>query len=119
MTADEVLARLAEQARASVIDFVALNSTGTFITLNEEALRARGHLVKKVSTSEGKTNSVAIELYDGQTALLNIGKHLGLFKDQQTNFDIDMDSLTDEQLERIANGEDPVHVLATSGEGEA
>ena len=32
---------------------------------------------------------------------------------------IDVSKLTDEQLERIANGEEPMHVLATTGQGGA
>lgn len=79
MDADEVLARLSEQARANIRDFIHIDPDGAFITLDEEALRTRGHLVKKISTSQGKTSSVSIELYDGQAALVQLGKHLKLF----------------------------------------
>ena len=36
---------------------------------------------------------------------------------QNTNLDLDVGMLTDEQLERIANGEDPLNVLATPSTG--
>ena len=35
-------------------------------------------------------------------------------KGANTNLDIDLGQLSDEQLERIAAGEDPIHVLASS-----
>ena len=35
-------------------------------------------------------------------------------KQQSENLNIDMGQLTDDQLQRIANGEDPIHVLATT-----
>lgn len=36
-----------------------------------------------------------------------------------TNLDLDLGVLSDEQLERIAAGEDPVHVLATTSSGKS
>jgi len=38
---------------------------------------------------------------------------------KNTNLNIDLNELTDEQLERIASGEDPAHVLAVTGRGGA
>ena len=45
-------------------------------------------------------------------ALELLGKHLDLFSDRLTRLSIDMSTLSDEQLERIAGGEDPLSVLA-------
>lgn len=122
MSAEEVTARLTEQARGNMEDFLRFNELEdeagqkrtTFARLDLLAARDAGklHLVKSLSwTKEG----VRIELYSAKDALDSIAKTLGMFKDQSTNLNIDLDSLTDEQLERIANGEDPAHVLATSG----
>ncbi len=122
MTAEEVTARLTEQARGNMEDFLRFNELEdeagqkrtTFARLDLPAARDAGklHLVKSLSwTKEG----VRIELYSAKDALDSIAKTLGMFKDQSTNLNIDLDSLTNEQLERIANGEDPAHVLATSG----
>jgi phage terminase small subunit len=77
MTADEVLSRLADQARSSMADF--LNETGR---IDLELARKNGklHLVKSRSvTKEGER----IELYSAQEALALLGKHHGLFVDRQ------------------------------------
>ena len=113
----EVLGRLSQMARASLTDIVVLDRTGHIAGYRPEALREYGHLIKKFSSSEGKTDSVGVEAYDAQSALDKLARILGLYKDQSTNLNIDLSQLNDEQLERIANGEDPVHVLATSSEG--
>ena len=50
-------------------------------------------------------------------ALELLGKHLGMFADR--NLDIDVTALSTEALRRIANGEDPIKVVLTSGQGGA
>lgn len=42
-----------------------------------------------------------------------------IYGDRSTNLNLDMSRLTTQQLERIANGEDPAIVLATPGDGRA
>lgn len=112
MTANEVLWRLAEQARANMADFV-----NEFGGVNWQAVQEQGHLVKKTAKTEGeKSTSERIELYDAQSALDKLARTHNLYKDQSQVINIDVGSLTDEQLERIAAGEDALHVLATSGE---
>lgn len=74
MTADEVLIRLAEQARSEQSRY--LTSEG----INLEMLIAdgRAHLVKGIKeTKYGRE----IEFYDAQAALVHIGKHHKLFTD--------------------------------------
>jgi phage terminase small subunit len=97
MSAEEVVARLADHARASADDFISIyesplhDITGKpvldtegkpivryFPSLNIEKARERGmlHLVKKVAyTAHGPS----VELYDAQAALTLLGKHHGLF----------------------------------------
>ncbi len=112
MTAEEVTARLTEQARGSMEDFLYFKDGYCRPDLNAARDAGKLHLLKSASwTKEG----VRVELYSAKDALDSIAKTLGMFKDQSTNLNIDLDSLTDEQLERIANGEEPAHVLATSG----
>ncbi len=113
----EVLGRLSQMARVNLADIVILDRSGHISGYRQEALREQGYLIRKVSSSEGKTDSVGIEVYDAQSALDKLARVLGLYKNESTNLNIDLSQLNDEQLERIANGEDPVHVLATSGEG--
>lgn len=95
MSADEVLARLAAQARSSMGDFVRITNgvpSFDFETANEQN---RMPLIKKLKT---KTKSyvmgedeekvvtetdVEIELYDAQSALVHLGRHHKLFTDRQ------------------------------------
>ncbi len=72
MSANEVLARLSEQARVSMKDFV-LPGTAN---LDVAALQAKGHLVKSISHTR---YGVRIELHDGQAALIQMGKAHNLF----------------------------------------
>jgi hypothetical protein len=74
MAADEVLFRLAQQARVSMADF--MNERGG---LDIEKVRVHGHLVHKLTpTKYGDT----IELVDNQAALVQIGRALGIFTDK-------------------------------------
>lgn len=81
MSANEVLYRLTEQARGTMEDFVtpALDS----ISLIKAESRGRLHLVKKFTHTVGeKSEHTAIELYDAQAALVQLGRAHGLFKDK-------------------------------------
>lgn len=86
MEADEILARLSEQARINIGDFFTrlegpevLGKPGSVWFLDMEKVRARGHLIKKIKFY--KEGDVEIELHDGQAALVHLGKHAGLFKE--------------------------------------
>jgi len=87
MEADEVLERLAEQARINIYEFInldyAIDDEGNEVarySLNWEAVKEKGHLIKTItSTSKGHPK---IELHDGQTALIHLGKHHRLFVDR-------------------------------------
>lgn len=76
MSADEVLMRLAEQARGDISDFI--RSHGA---IDWDAVHAKGYLVKKIRHTSGKES--AIELHDAQAALEKIGRAHGLFIDRQ------------------------------------
>jgi phage terminase small subunit len=117
MTADEALDRLSQQARGDIGDFA-----GVVRTPQDAGSHPQSHLIHKLKTRGRKnkdgtvTVTTEIELYNSQTALQLIGKHYGLFVDRhaQTNLNIDLSTLTDKQLERIRNGEDPA-IVATTG----
>lgn len=111
----ETLGRMSEMGRVNIYDFVELGEDGHITGLKKEALEKFGYLVKKITSSEGKTNSIGIEMYGGQSAIEWIGKHLGLVNDRSTRMNVDLSNLTDEQLRRLSAGEDLLHVLATSG----
>lgn len=75
MPADEVLARLAEHARGNIGAFIATNDDGVpsgFSLSNDRPL----HMVKKVTVTE---KGWSFEMYDAQAALVHLGKHHGLF----------------------------------------
>lgn len=89
MTADEVLARLAKHARGSMADFLNVNANGATIDLVKAAESEQLDIVRKFTQTtkrygETEIEEVTIDLYDAQSALLNMGKHLDLFSDKLT-----------------------------------
>lgn len=83
MSADEVLVRLAEQARGSMDDFVSFRDGVKLPLLDLEKAHKAGKfaLVKKLKyTDQG---GVEFELYDAQAALVQLGKAHKLFTDRQ------------------------------------
>lgn len=80
MSADEVLLRLADQARATMDDFI--DPERGEVDLARAAARGKLHLVKKFSRSTGKVETVTIELHDAQAALVQLGRHHKLFTDR-------------------------------------
>ena len=108
MSANEVLARLADEARASIADFLMPDS----LLIDPEKVHELGHLVKSLTyDAQGRPKIV---LHDAQSAKQLIGRNLGMFKETSTSINIDLSQLTIDQLERIAKGEDVYHVLATT-----
>lgn len=90
MTADEVLLRLAEQARADFSDFIDPATYGKpTISLKRALEQGKGRLVKKISTTK---TTVSLELHDSQNALIQLGRAHGLF--------VDKTALTDPSGER-------------------
>ncbi len=76
MSADEVIERLGEQARAEYSKY--LEDDGT-IDIKSLLAAGKGHLIKStVPTKEGNR----IEFYDGQSALITLAKHHGLLTDR-------------------------------------
>lgn len=116
MGANEVLARLAQHARASMADFIEVDDEGK-PDIDLSAAKEHGllHMIKKVEIEPTRFGTTyAIEVYDAQAALVHLGRHHGLFKDRDPS-DIlkylDLTKLSDEQLERLSNGEDIYKVL--------
>lgn len=107
MGSTEVLGRLSDQARGDISQFVTVkqvpavfifpgskdekddedegSTTGPVemvqvVELNWDEIRKNGHLIKSITNTK---YGPRIELYDGQDALVNVGRHLKLFTDQQ------------------------------------
>lgn len=74
MEADEALARLSQHARADIAPYLLENGEP-----NWEAVRAAGHLVKKVA--KGRMGWT-VELHDAQTALITILKKYGMLTER-------------------------------------
>lgn len=80
MSANEVLIRLAEQARADIADFVDVWDGGFKINIEKALKNGKGHLIRKIGFNQyGKPE---IELHNQQSALQMIGKVHGLFTDK-------------------------------------
>ena len=77
MSADEVLMRLGEQARSEQTAY--LNTDGT-IDLEKLIEDVKAHLVK--GTKWDKDGNLIVEFYDAQSALVHVGKHCRIFKDE-------------------------------------
>lgn len=75
MQADEVLLRLAEQARGLPKEY--FHPDGS---LNAAAIVTadKTHLIKRTKQTR---DGLEVELYDAQRALVDIGRHLSLFTD--------------------------------------
>lgn len=78
MSADEVLTRLADQARGSMEDFIGTGEDGTVIGLDFAKAKTAGklHLIRAVAFGK---DSDRLELYDAQAALVRLGEGHGLF----------------------------------------
>lgn len=72
MSADEVLARLSQQASVDISDF--LNEHGG---INWQAVKEQGYLIKSIIHEKGKQSRLV--LHDSQRALELMGKHHRLF----------------------------------------
>lgn len=91
MKADENLQRLSDQARINISEFVSEktryvydkdgNEIGEYqvFELNWDQVKKRGHLIKSITNTQWGPR---IELYDGQTALIQIGKALGVLTER-------------------------------------
>ena len=80
MSRDEVVIRLAEQARADLADFVTTWDGGFKIDVEKAIRLGKSHLIRKIGFNQyGKPE---IELHNQQAALLAIGKIHSLFTDR-------------------------------------
>ncbi len=92
MQADEVLTRLAEQARGEVGQYLTENGKLDFAKLIADG---KQHLVKSVKDTQW---GLAIEFYDAQSALVHIGRHHGLFTD---NVAFDLSKMSDDEIAKL------------------
>jgi phage terminase small subunit len=114
MGADEVLTRLAEQARASIEGFLQFPKRGRKPALDLKQAQKDGllHLVKKLRyNAQGQ---IEIELHDAQAALQLIGRHHGLFADDKVvtlKLEKELETVLN-TLEKVLPNDDYQRVLA-------
>jgi phage terminase small subunit len=90
LSANEVLARLAEHARADYKDFISVSANGD-VAVDMAKADGKTHLIKKVTqrrtirtTKDSQIDEtvLSLELHDAQAALVQIGRHHKLFTDK-------------------------------------
>jgi phage terminase small subunit len=105
--------RLAMQQNVQPTDRVLHTATARRATarldLMEAGRRGKLQLIKEYRID--KDGATTIKLYDAQKPLELLGKHQGLFGDDNILKYIDLTKLSDEQLARIRDGDDPIAVL--------
>jgi hypothetical protein len=91
----------------------------------EDATRMRQSALEKHLVQRAFIRNKALKEGDKRLAfdiLRDESKLLDLYHsptNKNINIDIDLDELTNDQLERIADGDDPLVVIATSGKSQA
>lgn len=90
LSANEVLARLAEHAKIDYKDFLSVAANGD-VALDMVKAEGKTHLIRRVSqrhtirtTKDSQTDEtvMSLELHDAQAALVQIGKYHKLFTDK-------------------------------------
>ena len=122
MPASEVLARMTRIARSTIADVLRLPLTGKDVagdkpidpsgwSLDLSKAQATGaiDLVRRIKDGE---YGPEVELYSAYDALVKLGEHYKLWgKGSDILKLIDLAKLSDAQLDRLAEGEDPYKVL--------
>lgn len=117
MGADEVLVRLAEQARSDMADFISIRAGLPFVDLEKAERAGKLRLLKKFRIT-GK--GVEIELYDAQTALVQLGKATGALKDDSAKVDVyvDLSDAKNRLAQLIGEGADAGNAAEVAGGAE-
>jgi hypothetical protein len=104
MPAEELLGRLADQARGPSQYLNTITGTDVVVDVDGLLRDGKGHLIKAAKyTDKGQP---IIEFYDAQAALVNLGRNLKLFTDK-TESTIDERQLNDaieRELAKLAGG---------------
>ncbi|KKN20252.1 hypothetical protein LCGC14_0937470 [marine sediment metagenome] len=114
MSEAEALALISDIARGDMGDFADVLSLADLAKLDKSRLVKKATFHYSINEDGTITGRLMIDLHDAQKALELILKHHGAFAadNKHQNLNIDMSDLTDEQLKRIADGEDPLNVIS-------
>lgn len=99
MAANEVLVRLAEQARGEASRYLRTRADGEpWIDIESAIEDGKAHLIKGISRD--KHGNVVVETYDAHAALVDLGRVHKLFTDK-SEVTHDLSRLTDAELDAI------------------
>ena len=107
--AEEELARV---AFSNLRDYVEWTATSITLKASDGLSDEKAGAVAEVSRTQ---HGLRIRLHSKLEALHLLGKHLGLFNNRNENLNVDLEALSDSQLQRIIDGEDVFSVLAHPG----
>lgn len=103
LASNEVLARLADMARASIADVATVDEESGTIRFDWRRARREGklHLIAELAFTEAGPK---VKLHDAQAALVQLGRYHGLFKDRHVvEFDpVEAAESLDHKLVRFA-----------------
>lgn len=115
MGADEVIYRISEMARFNPGDFFDVayqidneGNSHPVVSMNWEKIKKKGWLLRKI---EPTNYGMKIEGYSALEALGHLAKVLGIEKEHQVRWNVDLSKLSDDQLARLIMGEDPQVVI--------
>lgn len=106
ITQDQVLRELAKIGFANILDYVRITADGAPFVDMSAIDRDKGAAIQEVNVEEVKerdgddtvnVRKVKFKLHDKKGALVDIGKHLGMFVNLNMNLD-PLESMSDEQL---------------------
>lgn len=80
VSADRVLAELAEIAFADIFDYIKITKNNNVVFREMEIMKSNGGAIQEISTSKGKTKTKKIKLHDKLKALDMIMKHLEMYE---------------------------------------
>lgn len=107
VTQERVMQEYARLAFSDMRNYATWGAGGVTLRESDTLTPDSSAAVAEVSESDG---SLKFKLHDKRGALDSVAKILGMMTERTVN--IDIHDLTIEELERIANGEDPISVLA-------
>ncbi len=121
MSADEAVKLLSDMARADIGKFAEAKGNGWIFDMEKAKKSGMTKLIKKIRQKTTvypikgmEETELEIELHDSQAALDKVLRIHGKYKDNLNLQNFDLSKLTEEQLTRLANGEDIVTVLLTT-----
>lgn len=121
MSADEAVKLLSDMARADIGQFAEAKGNGWIFDMEKAKKSGMTKLIKKIKQKTTvypikglEETELEIELHDSQAAIDKVLRIHGKYKDNLNLQNFDLSKLTEEQLTRLANGEDIVTVLLTT-----